>query len=78
MEQLWQCVTEGADPDISDATKDSDSRDEMMAISIQALNGIEGSRTVRLRGHMQGKEVFMLVDSGSSHSFISEDMAFLI
>jgi hypothetical protein len=27
---------------------------------------------------MQGKEVFMLVDSGSSHSFISEDMAFVI
>jgi hypothetical protein len=78
MEQLWQCVTEGADLDISNATEDSDSGDELMAISIQALNGIEGSRIVRLRGHMQGKEVFMLVDSGSSHSFISEDMAYVI
>lgn len=78
MEQLWQCVTEGADLDISNATEDSDSGDELMAISIQALNGIEGSRTVRLRGHMQGKEVFMLVDSGSSHSFISADMASVI
>jgi hypothetical protein len=49
MEQLWQCVTEGADLDISNAIEDSDSGDELMAISIQALNGIEGSRTVRLR-----------------------------
>jgi len=42
-----------------------------MAISIQALNGIEGSRTIRLRGYLQGKEVFMLIDSGSSNSFVS-------
>ena len=43
-----------------------------MAISLQALNGIEGSRTIRLRGYLQGKEVFMLIDSGSSNSFVSD------
>lgn len=78
MEQLWQCVTEGVELDIPITTEDSDSGDDLMAISIQAINGLEGSRTVRLRGHMHGKEVFMLVDSGSSHSFISKDMASVI
>lgn len=78
MEQLWQCVTKGEELDISDNTEDSDSRDELMVISIQALNGTEGSRTVRLKGHIQGKEVFMLVDLESSHSFISEHMASFI
>lgn len=78
MEQLWQCVTEGVDLDIPDITYDSNSGDELMAISVQAMNGLEGPRTIRLRGHMQGKDVFMLVDSGSSHSFISTDMASII
>lgn len=75
---MWQCVTKGEELDISDNTEDLDSRDELMVISVQALNGTEGSRTVRLKGHMQGKEAFMLVDSGSSHSFISEHMASFI
>jgi hypothetical protein len=75
MEQLWQCVTEGEQLDISDNSGDSDSGDELMALSVQAISGTEGTKTIRLRGHLQGKEVFMLVDSGSSHSFISEQMA---
>jgi hypothetical protein len=54
---------------------DSDSSEDLMAISMQALNGIEGSKTIRLRGYLQGREVFMLLDSGSSNSFINEFVA---
>lgn len=46
-----------------------------MAVSIQAMNDTEGFKTIRLRGHMNGKEVFMLVDSGSSHSFVDDRLA---
>jgi hypothetical protein len=46
-----------------------------MAISIQALNGTKGSKTIRLRGFLAGQETFMLVDSGSSHCFINEQLA---
>lgn len=42
---------------------------------MQALTGTEGSKTIILRGHLEGKEVFMLVDSGSSHSFINDQLA---
>jgi hypothetical protein len=73
MEQLWQCISEDGDFCIPDA--DTDLEEDLMAIFIQALNGVEGFKTLRLRGHLQGKEVFMLVDSGSSHSFVSSTMA---
>lgn len=46
-----------------------------MAISLQAMNGTESFKTLRLRGYLNGKEVFMLIDSGSSHSFISSTVA---
>jgi len=51
---------------------ESDLGDDVMAISAQALNGTEGSRTIKLRGYLQGKEVFMLIDFGSSNSFVSD------
>lgn len=31
-----------------------------MAISIQVMNGTKGAKTLRLRGYLEGKEVFML------------------
>lgn len=46
-----------------------------MAISIQAMNGTKSIKTLRLRGHLHNQEVFMLIDSGSTHSFISETAA---
>lgn len=46
-----------------------------MALSTQALNGTKGSKTIRLRGFVAGQEAFMLVDSGSSHCFINEQLA---
>lgn len=74
MEELWKCVTAGEDLGLPSVEEDTDTNDELMAISVQALNGTEGSKTIRLRGHLQGREVFILVDSGSSHSFISEKL----
>lgn len=43
-----------------------------MSISYQALNGIDSSTSIRLRGWVQGTELLMLVDSGSTHSFVDE------
>lgn len=37
------------------------------------MKGIEGARTMRLRGFLANQEVYMLVDSGSTHYFISEE-----
>lgn len=46
--------------------------DALMSISYQSLNGIDSSTSIRLRGWVQGTELLMLVDSGSTHSFVDE------
>jgi hypothetical protein len=73
MEEFWSCLSDNEEP--HEEPEDSDSGDDLMAISLQAVNGIEGFKTIRLRGHLLGKEVFMLIDSGSTHSFICDQLA---
>lgn len=46
-----------------------------MAISVNAVQGTETGKTVRMIAYIYGKEAVILIDSGSSHSFISEAMA---
>lgn len=46
-----------------------------MAVSVAALSGSEGPRTMRFQGEIQGKSISILVNLGSSHTFIGEDLA---
>lgn len=75
MEELWKCFSNSDDLVSTPVEDTSDSDDELMAVSAQAMNGTKGSQTIRLRGHLGDQEVFMLVDSGSSHSFINDQLA---
>jgi hypothetical protein len=63
----------------TEATQGTDSSDseveELHAISDHALKGLEGNQTMRLRGRMQKRDVIILVDSGSSTSFLSTNLA---
>lgn len=61
--------------DTNDATPDEPETEELLAISREAVLGIESPKTMRLQGLIQRHEVLMLVDSGSTHSFISEQLA---
>lgn len=56
-----------------EGTKEQD-EGTLMAISQQALWGTESSKSIRLRGWIQGTEILMLVDSGSSYSFIDTEI----
>lgn len=47
---------------------------DLMAISQQAIWGTESPNSFRLRGWVQGTELLMLVDSGSTHSFMEESI----
>lgn len=53
----------------------SETVSEVCQISKEAMLGTESSGTLRLQGLIQQYEIMMLVDSGSTHSFISEEMA---
>ena len=52
IEDIWKCIADHEDLVPTIEAVESDSGDHLMAISLQALNGIEGSRTIRLRGYL--------------------------
>lgn len=49
----------------------------LCAISHQAVNGTKSPKTIRLQGWVKNKHVLMLVESGSTHTFISHKIAAL-
>lgn len=56
--------------------QEGDSDEEvLMSISKLTTTGQTTPHTVRLLGRVDGYEVLILVDSGSSHSFVSEQVA---
>ncbi|KAK3121575.1 hypothetical protein QOZ80_8BG0656540 [Eleusine coracana subsp. coracana] len=48
---------------------------DLCAISREALEGKDGPRTIKLQGRIQKTQVLMLIDSGSTHSFVSSSCA---
>jgi hypothetical protein len=42
-----------------------------LAISVAAIQGSDAIQTIKFRGEIQGRKVLVLVDSDSSHSFLS-------
>ena len=47
----------------------------MISLSVNAVQGIDSSNTVRMMGNIGGKDVVILIDSSSSHNFVSETLA---
>ena len=67
---LWESL----DPDVVPAAETSDhqpTEQVFLAISKSAVSGVPTACTIRLLGSMSGILVHILVDSGSSSSFIS-------
>ncbi|XP_013615209.1 uncharacterized protein LOC106428065 [Brassica napus] len=44
-------------------------------VSINSVVGLSSSRTMKLKGELNGEEVIVLIDSGASHNFVSEKLA---
>jgi hypothetical protein len=51
-----------------------DSEQLFLALSKEATSGCEGPRTMRLQESIMGVPVMLLVDSGSSHTFINQSL----
>lgn len=73
MEELLEALQEDDDPVGDDIVAEAEGT--LMAVSSQAIAGVESSKSIRVRGWVQGLELLMLVDSGSTHSFIDEQVA---
>lgn len=46
-----------------------------MLLSSEALSGSSTARTLQFQGQLRGRSILILVDSGSSHSFLSAEFA---
>jgi hypothetical protein len=61
---------------IDELSVSSDHQEQLfLALSKEASSGVEGPRTMKLQGSVQGKDILILVDSGSSHTFLSTHIA---
>ncbi|KFK22601.1 hypothetical protein AALP_AAs54367U000800 [Arabis alpina] len=47
---------------------------EVAKLSLNSMVGISSPRTVKLRGTIRGESVMVMIDSGASHNFISEQV----
>lgn len=64
------------DEDTDEASPSSPTSSQvMMHLSVAALAGVSAPKTFSLMGDIQGIPLSILVDSGSSHTFISADKA---
>ncbi|WVZ74595.1 hypothetical protein U9M48_022759 [Paspalum notatum var. saurae] len=72
VEELWQLLT---DSEFDDKEFQSESAADLMTVSINALNGTEASKTIRLVAAFQSQAIVMLLDSRSSTSFMCEQLA---
>lgn len=61
--------------DHSSCSSDDNDQATLLALSIHAIQGTVSSSTRRLHGKVQGRDVLILVDSGSSTSFLSVAIA---
>jgi hypothetical protein len=59
-----------------DDTASEHSQAQLCAIiSTHAVSGTEGPKTMRMQGMMQGIPISILIDSGSSYTFLSDSWA---
>lgn len=74
VQELFALFPDNANEDqASISSEDSDS--SLLAMSVHAVQGTDSQSTIRLQGKIQGLNILMLVDSGSSASFISDQLA---
>ncbi|XP_026400008.1 uncharacterized protein LOC113295889 [Papaver somniferum] len=51
------------------------SLDSPMEISLHALTGLVTQNTIRVPGHLQSRDIFILIDTGSTHNFVDAKLA---
>jgi hypothetical protein len=71
VEELWQML------DVSEMVNNhfdpiGELPGDLMVVSVDAMQGTKAPQTIKLAATLFAKKVFILVDSGSSSSFVSE------
>jgi hypothetical protein len=70
MQGLWDLLSEDSDTGIYYVHSDVDAQVHMI-LSQEAVSVVTTSKTLKFLGNLQGHSVVILIDSGSSHSFVN-------
>jgi hypothetical protein len=71
----WLNAMDSSDTDSDTSDKGAgDGAEEILSLSVAAIEGVQGKKTMRLQGLIQHQEVLILVDSGSSSTFIRAEL----
>ncbi|GJN25313.1 hypothetical protein PR202_gb13125 [Eleusine coracana subsp. coracana] len=75
MQEMWKLFHEDDMIKYDEPLLSEDSAHLQMVLSHAAYSGVEAPRTMKLLGTIQGRAVVILVDFGSSHTFVSSSVA---
>ena len=67
-------LIEGHD-DVHDAEEEVDDKEDELGVSIHALTGWASPRTMRVAATIKSHQLMVLIDSGSTHNFLSDKVA---
>jgi hypothetical protein len=71
----WLDAMDSSDTDSDTNDKGvGDGADEILSLSVAAIEGVKGKKTMRLQGLIQNQEVLILVDFGSSSTFVRAEL----
>jgi hypothetical protein len=73
LEELWELCADPAEGNQSEANS-TDSEEEVLTLSYSAMTGIQGKKTMRLHGTVNQHNMLILIDSGSSSTFICDKL----
>ena len=71
LQEFWDICHNDASSDDSQSAKEPTEAQVLLAVSLAALNGSAAASTMQFQGAIQGLPVKILLDSGSSHTFVS-------
>jgi hypothetical protein len=76
LQEVWALCQDAFElPEDEPQSEQDESAQAFLAISVAAMNGSSAPHTMQFSGFLADKKVLILVDSGSSHSFISSTLA---
>jgi hypothetical protein len=76
VEEMWELAIqrESMSEEVNDDNNETTAEESIQAISVAAVNGSEGNQTIRLWASVHCQQVSVLVDSGSSASFLGSHL----
>jgi hypothetical protein len=75
LEEVWDVFNLEEEPTRPSDSVSNSSDEEILALSAEAIIGVQGKKTMKLQCMINNTNILILVDSGSTSTFISTNMA---